>query len=441
MKIYASQEWVEGKIEERFPAPVEAEIGQTIVVKAVDENGKPTEWECADFPECNCLTSTARSLLVNLLRNSVYISDQSTTLTTFEKALSSGKWLNGKFYFDLVQGRISGVTIPGYILTNVMNRASYTGLNCTITPGKTYRLVGIDGVRYGIQTITKYGYTNIQNNSSVLSVDHGWQSNGYEFTANSDDVCVWLTASFTSGDITPEQAMPVYLEIVEPNINPEEPGQPEEPKDLTILHNWDFTKSLVDTIGGQEAIPSVAPIGDDYSAGSGTKPDSCGVAPTQDSEGIHFTGAGQVVYFGSVFGLNRTYEIDIANFEPQITGKNVRLLMFGTDQKPNSGLVFRGNNTIGWSFYSGAWSGQIFTGLTERNAISGKKVTLKIDANGNVKLLLDNVSYGTASVKAKSEWTKVQIGSTGDDLGGGANAAGCTLYNCTITGFRIYEGV
>lgn len=27
-----------------------AEIGQTIVVKAVDENGKPTEWEAADFP-------------------------------------------------------------------------------------------------------------------------------------------------------------------------------------------------------------------------------------------------------------------------------------------------------------------------------------------------------------------------------------------------------
>jgi hypothetical protein len=26
-----------------------AEVGQTIVVKAVDENGKPTEWECADL--------------------------------------------------------------------------------------------------------------------------------------------------------------------------------------------------------------------------------------------------------------------------------------------------------------------------------------------------------------------------------------------------------
>ena len=33
------------------PAPETAEIGQTIVVTAVDENGKPTEWEMADLPK------------------------------------------------------------------------------------------------------------------------------------------------------------------------------------------------------------------------------------------------------------------------------------------------------------------------------------------------------------------------------------------------------
>lgn len=32
-------------------APTTATIGQTIVVKAVDENGAPTEWEAVDFPE------------------------------------------------------------------------------------------------------------------------------------------------------------------------------------------------------------------------------------------------------------------------------------------------------------------------------------------------------------------------------------------------------
>lgn len=40
------------EVEEQSGIKIEsAKVGQTIVVKAVDENGKPTEWESADFPE------------------------------------------------------------------------------------------------------------------------------------------------------------------------------------------------------------------------------------------------------------------------------------------------------------------------------------------------------------------------------------------------------
>ena len=36
---------VEGTVSgDYIPVPSTAEVGQTIVVKAVDENGKPTEW-------------------------------------------------------------------------------------------------------------------------------------------------------------------------------------------------------------------------------------------------------------------------------------------------------------------------------------------------------------------------------------------------------------
>lgn len=31
-----------------IPVPSTAEVGQTIVVKSVDENGKPTAWEAVD---------------------------------------------------------------------------------------------------------------------------------------------------------------------------------------------------------------------------------------------------------------------------------------------------------------------------------------------------------------------------------------------------------
>jgi hypothetical protein len=89
---------------------------------------------------------------------------------------------------------------------------------------------------------------------------------------------------------------------VDPNAEPE-PGP--------LLYSWDFTKSLTDSVKNQEATPYVAPIG---ASSMTAKSDSCGMVPTQDSDGIHFNGAGQVVYLGSVFGFNRTYEIDVANF-------------------------------------------------------------------------------------------------------------------------------
>ena len=52
---YATEEYVDDKIAEiefpdAIPVPMTAEIGQTIVIKSVDANGKPTEWEATDFP-------------------------------------------------------------------------------------------------------------------------------------------------------------------------------------------------------------------------------------------------------------------------------------------------------------------------------------------------------------------------------------------------------
>ena len=48
MKIYASQEYVQEKLIDKIPVPATAEVGQVLVVKTVDANGKPSEWECVD---------------------------------------------------------------------------------------------------------------------------------------------------------------------------------------------------------------------------------------------------------------------------------------------------------------------------------------------------------------------------------------------------------
>lgn len=49
--IKSDDSYTKEECDEKFiTKPSTAEVGQTIVVKAIDENGAPTEWEAADFP-------------------------------------------------------------------------------------------------------------------------------------------------------------------------------------------------------------------------------------------------------------------------------------------------------------------------------------------------------------------------------------------------------
>lgn len=64
-----------------IPVPTTAEVGQTVVVKAVDENGKPTEWESMNMP------SSGGSLIVTM----VDATHASHTSTEIYEAFQSGK--------------------------------------------------------------------------------------------------------------------------------------------------------------------------------------------------------------------------------------------------------------------------------------------------------------------------------------------------------------
>lgn len=45
----ATKKYVDDSIAKTITSPTIAEVGQILVVKAVNENGKPTEWECVDI--------------------------------------------------------------------------------------------------------------------------------------------------------------------------------------------------------------------------------------------------------------------------------------------------------------------------------------------------------------------------------------------------------
>lgn len=86
----------EGESEEAnadyIPVPQSANIGQTIVVKEVDENGKPTKWEAVDLPSGG--SSDGDFFIVKELNY-----DPETNVSTFDKtALEIGNavWNEGK---------------------------------------------------------------------------------------------------------------------------------------------------------------------------------------------------------------------------------------------------------------------------------------------------------------------------------------------------------
>lgn len=126
-------------------------------------------------------------------------------------------------YFEESAGYVS----PAYLGTSTANhniRVSYVGYDIVPEAGKTYRLIGLDSnngvnIQYGIQYLTPSGLTQAQAGGALATgthkIDTGWKSNGYEFTATEDMACIWLCAHYvTNAKITPEEAMPVYLEEV-----------------------------------------------------------------------------------------------------------------------------------------------------------------------------------------------------------------------------------
>jgi hypothetical protein len=93
-----------------------AEVGQTIVVKAVDDNGVPTEWECADTPsfifvEDGRIVSAPNSLyekIDNMFNNHkpffLTVYDAYETGRYCRHCLHLGKLGNGHFCIELYGG-------------------------------------------------------------------------------------------------------------------------------------------------------------------------------------------------------------------------------------------------------------------------------------------------------------------------------------------------
>ena len=207
-----------------------------------------------------------------------------------------------------------------------------------------------------------------------------------------------------------------------------------------ILYEWDFTKGLIDLRQGKEATLGTGEPSLSY---AGT------VAPTRNNTGVVFNNKAQFI---ELFDLdynvkanlyNKTIQVNISNFSyaPE-SSYNCGLIIFSDkDQSWNmSGMKrfsdgFAYKKNTGWSFYSGAtWKSSIYTGMSDVNAISNRKISAYIDTNGKMKIYVDGISKGISDNGFAHNIYGLHIGDGRPYTDGGS------FYNGTITSVRIYNG-
>ena len=149
-------------------------------------------------------------------------------------------------------------------------------------------------------------------------------------------------------------------------VNIAESGGSED--DKTYLYNWDFTKSLTDTVSGLTA--------------------TLNGGATQDADGVHLNSANSYVILESTVGMfapGRTVEFDIGASDANLGTSHGRLFCYPGSQADAEngngtyGLIYR--NTGNWNTYVNSWASD--TTVTDPDALANTTVSLKkVDVSG-----------------------------------------------------------
>lgn len=105
----------ENPVDAGIQPPETATVGQTIVVKAVDENGKPTEWEAADLPSGGGAKATKLITVADITAETdIILSNDDTDDLYFGDAVIA----HNHFFYKTPEGeQLRAKRIYGYIYT------------------------------------------------------------------------------------------------------------------------------------------------------------------------------------------------------------------------------------------------------------------------------------------------------------------------------------
>ena len=188
-----------------------------------------------------------------------------------------------------------------------------------------------------------------------------------------------------------------------------------------IIYDWDFTKSMTDSIGNITANTNYATINQD------------GLLINQDNTYVELLG---------VFDKDRTYEIDIVSINRQIPNEYGRIWIVDSDNLASfggSGYVLTGGRKNGDLFYiNGGWESNSIVSKTDNpdgSYYNNSTLGFYVDNDGYVSVYKNGVLLGKSSkVMPNETGSNLYIGSSGDSSRLDA------LRDTVISGYRVYSG-
>lgn len=181
-----------------------------------------------------------------------------------------------------------------------------------------------------------------------------------------------------------------------------------------LLYNWDFTKSMTDTIESVVATTNA----------------------TQDSTGVYFGGSEKYLRMAGTYDRDRTIWVTFTDFSTRNGGssaKNGRIMMASNGTNTGSGghgFIYRNNNTM--AFYTGSWNSGSISSASKYDYF----------ANSTLKMYVD--SSGIAKVYKGSELVLTSASAIGSSLNGkdyvlgGSNSDNAAYMR--VTAIQIYDG-
>lgn len=175
------------------------------------------------------------------------------------------------------------------------------------------------------------------------------------------------------------------------------------PRQKTLIHSFDLTRGLVDSVDGTSTITLNKNV-------------------TRDSSGAHITTNTSYMTIPFIHRPWTTIEVDVSENTLGTLGTHGRFIMFNS----SNGFILR--NKTNWAFYfNNAWTS---TGSSATAPFAGH--TVKIVTNASQTMVyLDNTSfYPLKNTHSPTSSTNITIGSSG----------GQSYCGLVITGIRCYYG-